>query len=214
MPKSISLWLEGVYPGDTVPSLMSECSASERMWCPCFWMLTHCWCTAVWLLSSHSCSPPSSSHLDPSWDTRLRAWRSPPGWSCSLGCSTWTCWWQRVRTPSWWSTRTAGWWWCRWSPSPPWSGSGCRWCREGSRPAAGCWGPGWACRKSSVPSTGTLGPWGPRGTGSGCCWTGKTPGCWDPWVVLSLCLWVSVTHPVWSRKKTLTAAVSGLSTTI
>lgn len=191
-------------PGETLLFLISECSnrGFERVWCLCQWLLTHCWSTAALLPSSHSCSLPSSSHRGSSWDTRLLAWRILPGWSCSLGCSTRTCWWRRVRTRSWWSIPTAGWWLYLRSPSPPWSGWGCRWCREGSPTAAGCWGLGWAYRKSSAPSTGTLGPWGPRETGSVRCWTGKTPVCWDPWVVLWLCLQVSGTHPIRARRKT------------
>lgn len=143
---------------------------------------THCY-TAASLLSTHSRSLPSSSHSCSSWDTLGPAWWSCPARSCSRGCSTWRCWWRRGWSPPCWSILRAGWW-CPWCPLPPWNGSGCRWCRGASlQPAAGCSGLGWACRKSWAQSTGTRGSSGPRGTGSGCCWTGKTPGCWDPWEV-------------------------------
>ena len=146
---------------------------------PAFSMETHCWCTAASLLSSHSRSRPSSSHCEPSSGTRRPAWWSCPVTSCSLGYSTWTRWRRRGWTPPWSSIQTAGWW-CPWCPS--WSDSGCHWCRGASLLAAGCSGRGWACRKSWALSTGNP-PLDPRGTGSGCCWTGRIPGCLDPWDV-------------------------------
>lgn len=145
---------------------------------------THRWCTVAVSSSTHSCSRPSSPCCAPSWGTLWLACWSCSVMSCSLGCSTQVCWRWTGRSCPWGRSRTAE---CRclWSPLPPWSGSGCRWCRGLSRVAADCSGSGWVCKRSWALSTGTLEPWGQGKTGWGCCWRERNPGCLDPWVLCS-----------------------------